>query len=87
MTKADKLDLIAELYQTFLDATTSFENYVGENLAYLMGAIALDSNLDVHKEESGIFVDPGMNLFLSLLRTYFSPGHEVWSFINVVKAE
>ncbi|MBI3866053.1 MAG: hypothetical protein HY290_29600 [Planctomycetia bacterium] len=74
MTQPDPLTLILEIYRVLLDATESFHNRTGGNLAYLFGAIVTGGAIDLSEPDDGEF--------LECLRTAFPADHPVWRFIE-----
>ncbi len=76
---AQVLGLIREVYEYVKDCCISFEHddYIGSDLAYLLGAITV----------GGVCIWPADRPFIMLLREHFLPGHAVWLYINVEPAE
>jgi len=65
-------ELIAEVYEAFLDETESFEA-CGIDLAYLLGAIAVDQSVEWNSANPG----------LAIVSRRFPTKHRVWKFIQV----
>ena len=77
-TDSKKLDLMKTVYQTvYYGADTFSEGRLGEDLAYLMGAILTDSVCEWDEEED----------LVALLREHFPLEHDVWGYIDILPAD
>jgi hypothetical protein len=73
------INRMAEIYQTLLDATESFElQNVGPNTAYLLGAMAQGKTCEwseVRRKDQA---------WIKMLRSTFPEDHYVWTFITIL---
>ena len=72
---SQRLNLIAEVFDYLVGATTTFEekDRIGASFAYLAGAIAKGTYCLWSENEP----------MVKLLRGKFGPGHLVWGFIKI----
>lgn len=75
LSREQRLMLIEEVYQTFLDGTETFEDGIGIGLSYLMGEIARDGYFDDLPDS--VYYDE----FLSKMEDLFPKEHAVWLFV------
>lgn len=72
MKKIDRLNLISEVYDSIYESTETFhEEFVGSDLAYLLGAIAKNSIVSFKNEP-----------LLKILKSNFQSDHSVWKYIR-----
>lgn len=79
LTDLERVQLIRELYESFLPETESFHGCTGGNLAYLLGAISDRTGHETFQVHSGEDHE-----FLALLDMLFPDGHKVWDFIEIL---
>lgn len=73
---------IAEVYQTVLEATESFEmQNVGANLAYLLGALAQGKTCEWS------FGRKAARPWIGLLRELFPADHFIWAHVTLTDVE
>lgn len=74
LTAQEKIDLISELSQWFLDNTESFDR-IGIDLAYLYPAIANDTYIEVEEESA----------FHCLLSNYNFREKRIWEYVHILE--
>ncbi len=79
MNDQARLNLIKEVYETFQNNTTTFEDSTGMCLAYLLGAIAQEGKMDL--TESFLDCIEDEPVFVEVLEEHCPKDHLVWSFI------
>lgn len=74
-TSADcKLALLKKVYDTLYYSTETFsENSLGEDLAYLLGAIVTDSHCNWDEDRD----------IVALLKENFPASHDIWDYVEV----
>ena len=71
---ADVLGLLAEVYQVVYNSTESFEeDLIGPDLAYLMGAITMNS----------YWAWGSTRPLMKILQEKFGLGHRIWSYVEM----
>jgi hypothetical protein len=74
-----RLNRIAEVYQSLVDATASFEQQnIGPNTAYLLGAMAQGKTCEWSESRRAD------HTWIKLLRTTFPEDHFVWTFVTIL---
>jgi hypothetical protein len=82
MNAEQRLALIREVFQKVFHNVASFDyEHLGEQLAYLFGAISNTPTADCVEWLEGGEHDYCVSLF----RDLFPPAHEVWHFIEISK--
>lgn len=77
LTESERLRLIQDIYEFVFRNVESFEEQrIGEDLAYLLGAIA----------KNGWCSWPASRALIKLFRRHLAEDHLVWQYIEVKKA-
>ena len=82
LTDVQRLQLIREVYESFLPETESFHGRTGGDLACLLGAIADRTGHETFQVHAGEDSE-----FLALLDLLFPDEHKAWEFIDIVPAD
>ncbi len=81
LTSDQKVNLCKQVYAHVFDSTESFShNATGDFLAYLLGAILNDQEIELDDHIGNDIA------FKALLQDEFDEEHPVWDFVTIVKA-